>query len=723
MQALLEIGEALRQAAYSIFASLGATKDIVSKYIGLQPLTPGGNDYEGLMGIKVPIIGGDLNESIVSLIVLILIFWILLKLTLLLVERMFWLFILAIIAPIVFALSLLPTTQKFASQWWENVIKWILVFPLTIALISLSVTILRAMPSTDTPQKLTAALSGFDSLETLVVNPDILLLIAGLVVLYLAGTVNKMLKIGGSLSGLVATPGVMIATGKKAWAGAYKPVADTATGKTWVGKQMGKAGRRGYDVALGTKPGQKFEGWRQAQKGWVGRVVNPRGEKARLEAGRGIAVRQEQTNILLQRSKRSKEQLDRKAGEHYGINWDALSSDEKSNLERNRNIKLLSQSRNEDRDAAGFFIGKAANEIPIDQVDPITSLEKKATEGNNYGKRAEAVHNIRRISRSRHRPPEERERAEEWLRNSREEIEEVGLDYKKYEPMAKKLPEEEKVGAEGAGEYDEKLIKAQDDLDKAETERKQISTNNNLDDVEIDTIIDEEAISKSPDVASLKSIKTDTLNILESSGVNPDNAGRMGTILADHNVNEPEIQRTVELIINTGMSPKALKIHKKLQEADKSPEDISVLINKIKATANLEKSAQSKIDRATEKLYIDTEEAKETRTRTINAYITSRSVESGETQVRIQQELTKEFEKSYEIVSDKLRIKENTAGTKANVLGSDELEKITQLADKTRLIMGRHATVEDMEEKATLGELAAMLRRGGAATKDIKFEI
>ncbi len=722
VKVLLEVGDLLTNTAYALFSPFNIDKEIIHKYLGL---IEDGGEFRGLMGIKVPIIGGELDEAIVSLIILILIFWVLLKLTLILVERMFWLFIMAIVAPIAFALSLLPTTQKLASQWWETVIKWILVFPLTVALISLSVTILRAMPSIDTPQKLTTALSGFSSLKDLVVNPDILLLISGLVILYLAGTVDKMLKIGGSLSGLVATPSAMIATGKKAWTGAYRPVADTITGRTWIGKQMGKAGHRGYDIALGTKPGQKFEGWRQAQKGWVGRVFNPRGEKARIEADRKMKVGRARGDVLLERAQKSQGQLDDIAQNYGAESWEDLPFKTRTNLEKNRSIGNLRKSRNEDRGAAEFFIGKIAVEVPIHQVPSISSLEETALKDPNASpkERAEAFFNIRRVSHSRDRL-DERKEARDILKKSGKEIGKVGLDYKKYEPMEKKSKEKEKVDIGEAGKNDEKLIKAKYDLKKAKTESEQISTGSRLESDEIDTIINEEAISRSPapDVASLRSIETNTLDILESSDVDTNDAGRMGTILANRDVNEPEIQRTVELIINTGMSPKALKIHKKLQEAGKSPENISDLISKIKSAASSEQTAKSEIDSATRELHIDTEGAKETHTKTIKAYITSKSVESGKTQVEIRQELTKEFKNSYELVSDELSINENTAGTRANVLGSDKLEEIIQLADRTGLRMGRHANIGDMREKATLGELAAMLRRGRATTKDIKFE-
>ena len=355
VRALIEIGDNLQIAVQFMFQPLGITESIVNSYV------------QALSNLRAPVLGANVEDAILVLITMALIFCVMLKLAMVLLERIFWIFLLAVAAPIVFAISLLPTTQKLAAQWWEKLIKWILVFPLTYALLTIAILMIdQAMQifgqgsgSNISADALSDVLTDAGYIVDLSNNPAILFFICGLAILYLSGTTNKMLKIDeSSISGAVSTPQKMvsggISAGKKAWKGA----ADTATGKNLAGKALHSVyygGRRqllagSYDKVPLLKNWKEKELKKEARRklntgGLRGMIwaSKERGAKLDAESERNVeeatikeqAERTAQTNTALQgatgaRADELKGQLKSEVG---GLQWRAGKHAEKTTRE------------------------------------------------------------------------------------------------------------------------------------------------------------------------------------------------------------------------------------------------------------------------------------------------------------------------------------------------------------------------------------------------------
>ncbi|MFA5270043.1 MAG: hypothetical protein WC400_00230 [Patescibacteria group bacterium] len=226
--ALLEVGNALLNSVSYLFSAtgIGVTLTDITTYL------------KDLAGIKITDHFFQFsNGTVLVLVAMVISAWVLIKLALLLIERAINLFVMLIIAPLSFGLSVLPTTQKMASQWFENVFKWLLAMPITYAILALGVFVLEQIES-GKPSEFIYELSNSINVPNGSLGDnikDLFSFIIGMTLIYMGGTVPKMLKLGGSLTGLVESPNKMISLGQKGW----KQAADTVTGKNLAGKGIG----------------------------------------------------------------------------------------------------------------------------------------------------------------------------------------------------------------------------------------------------------------------------------------------------------------------------------------------------------------------------------------------------------------------------------------------------------------------------------------------------
>lgn len=421
-----------------------------------MPIDINTNDWS-IAGLIIPII---------KLTIFIIIAWILIKFGLILIERMIRLFAAAVMAPLIFAGSLLPNFQKIATGWWENTIKWILVLPITIAFLIIAL-MFFAQAGIHSPAEMANIQDKLlpeylkDTIEiysnakgapTTLPQPDqaaveqFAYALMGLFVLWSAGMVSNKLDIKSVMGGLVETPQKALALGQRA----YKTAADTLTGKTFIGKRIGAAGRGIYNVALGTKPGQAFEARRQALAGPLARILNPAQEKARIEAERKLKINSAKLGVLSQDADQSQGTLDAAAqARHPGKNWSELTEAEQEELKTRNPLSTVRGALNKltaSQNTLGYTATQATKEIPVGQTDPFTKLSSTVNEysldprGASASKRGDAimaVENMRRRLHSADVSAEEKDQIRQWFIGNEPTITGLGLKYAKYRPTIK----------------------------------------------------------------------------------------------------------------------------------------------------------------------------------------------------------------------------------------------------------------------------------------------
>lgn len=536
-------------------------------------------------------LSGDLIPAVFYMIMLILIFFIILKLTLILVERMLWVFMLALVAPIAFALGLLPVTQKLTSQWWEALIKWILVLPITLGLVSLAVRIMTSgSGNIDTLGK--DLLLGSNSSDP----EQILPIVTGLVVLYIAGTAGKMLNVGGALSGIV---------GDNAFQGIgklgklYKGIADTATGKSWAGKQLHRRGQDVYNIGMANKTLRGLEAKRRTLKGPLGRVLNPTRERGRIEFERekgAEGIHPQEIGIRLNNVRKNQASLDKIVAQGYGAgkDWDSLSDIEQSNLkDSNKTVKNLLKNIGADQGAANKFIQDASPKPT--ELDPTSVLEITAQNSKkSTGERAIAIHGIRNIARNQGRP--DRYQAREWLDANKEIIKNIGLDPRKYE--SKKVTGSEKL-------TDIRSINAQKQLDSAKAER--VAILNKLSELGLSQKMAQKIKKEGIPLKArgLTGIDITTLiTLMNKEGLDVKNMTRMTTIKEavggpDDRAKERKALLIIDML-NSGTSIKEMVAYKKLGSEDLGDENmqstyIQGLLEKLSSTETSQQQSEKTI--------------------------------------------------------------------------------------------------------------------------------
>lgn len=231
VRALMGINEALMQSIYAIVGERKLLTEFVittnSELLAFFDGLINGIKFEPFTGLDTD----DVTRRILLFAFAVMLLWFFAKIALLLTERIIRIFIAAITAPIIFASTILPSFQKAASNWWTGTIKWIIVLPVTIFILlvslfffeqagfetlsdftygTLSTRLDLTAFKTITTDTLTHSLDATKPLTG--GTPDTFTLIGyfwltiAMFTLYLAGTVNSMLKLGSIMTGIVETP-------------------------------------------------------------------------------------------------------------------------------------------------------------------------------------------------------------------------------------------------------------------------------------------------------------------------------------------------------------------------------------------------------------------------------------------------------------------------------------------------------------------------------------
>lgn len=205
---IFDLGDALADAARSIF---GYSINDIANFFSKSWVT----SFSAAFNPNVPS-GAKLLYPILIIVTQIILAMTLFKLAFILAERAVRLVYLTIAAPLFFALSLLPSKdlEGMASQWWSDMIKWILVLPITLALISAAMKFYFAyFDSVDITKELTNQITGTGVVdESFWANFIIFILVISL--LLAAGTADKMVGVTMTSAGAAGWLGFAGAGGK-----------------------------------------------------------------------------------------------------------------------------------------------------------------------------------------------------------------------------------------------------------------------------------------------------------------------------------------------------------------------------------------------------------------------------------------------------------------------------------------------------------------------------
>lgn len=608
----LAIGDQLMIAATSLLGSTpGAPSDLL---LGI---------YKSVSS-DVNIITSSVPAKMVFIIASLLLLGIMLKLVFVLFQRMIWIFFLLISAPVAFALSILPTTQEYNKKWWEALLKWVLVLPLIMLALTIAKKVIDSAGGVGPLLSWTPP----DSASKDTLDPRLLITIAGLVIMYYAGQVDKLIKLGAvSVSG--------------AYQGISKGISDTIGGKNIPGKIGSAAGRAGYRVAMGTKGGRKLEGKRLSQKGLWGRIVNPKGEKGRVDTERVRKIRESQVDALLDRTIANKAKLApleeaKKQGNYYD----------------KKQYKRLNDSIKDDLGAVNYFTGKAVRETPSDDSADILAnkldtdykkMQDPQKESPSKGGMTAMLYNLRAISRSTRLPREERDKARDWLRDHQKDVERIGLDYEKYKPVGTGTKAEESVVDKPAYEgrsiperaYDIEYTRAKQGLDLIKQKVK-------IPESTIEKFADDKIVLKdaTQDKTSLDSLENNDLDSLQndikfSNDVNISDLSLMQKLhemldknasnneivaeLEHRDINDPGKQKLLITLAGEGLFEDAIEGRIEIIKA-KGSQSLGAFLNRIKPelekVATLRKKSQH-IKHLMEEQFIDKQPAYETTITTV----------------------------------------------------------------------------------------------------------
>ena len=702
VQTALVIGDQLTIAATSL---LGSTPEAPSDL--LQGI------YESVSGADV-ILTGSVPAKAVFIVASILLLGIMFKLIFILFQRMIWIFFLLISAPVAFALSILPATQEYAKKWWEALLKWVLVLPLVLLALTISKKIIDAAggvgpllswsPPSDT------------SAGTL--DPRLLITIAGLALMYFAGQVDKIIKLGGISASSVS-----------------KGIGDTISGKNAVGKAGGFIKDTGYKAAMSTEWGKKLEGQRLSKKGLLGRVVNPKGEKARVDSDRTRMLRESQTDALLSRASANKKTLD--GIKDVDDDGNPLSeAQEKANEKRKEALK---KSIGEDLGAVNYFVGKAARETPTDDsVDVLSSKLNKDYEGRNdkpinRGAMAEKIYHLRAASRNTRVPQAERDKAKTWLKSNQNVIEHVGLKYDSYRPVEKDvLPST--YGDVQTGTYD---IKEKKNKAAMKQVQEKITIDSGISNANLQNIVADDKTLKATtqDQTKLDALSTEELENIQNT-LNESNAdyktehpdekksllqkiqesrekGETGTKLITTikglGISDPKTQKLLFRLANEDLTESSIagRIAMITKAAKNDGVDITQVIEKVKGNLKKAHTLQNKGNHIKLAIKQQTEEKRQNYTTTIEAVIEKRAATRKGTSDKkvIKQEIHSKAQEHYDNISKAVE-------QQADISSDTKLSDIsgTNIAKKANQFLRDHGTDFQNVKNMTVGEALEQTR-------------
>lgn len=414
VRALVEFGQILTNSLSALF---GINQDYYKIFLfkllsETQPITHIGNQTE---------------EIILIWVAFILVASIIIKLAVILFERMIWLFGLAIVAPLAFAVGLLPNMQNYSKQWWEHLIKWILVLPATLGLAGLSIYVMTNGGKNDV-SFISVQITQLSSLfqrspdGSVVINNELLRILAGLAILWLAGEAGKKMKLG-------------VATGT-IFKGISKGVTDTFTGKNAIGK----FGKEQYyntvypEMVARSEKFKQFEGERLANvRGWKARVINPEGwkkvrkldtQKKVDEATMGEQARN--TKKLAQKKqpyenlkKQKAEMLKQYAVDQNGLLFSADGSaapaqDQQKYQDVEKKLKAgeadyekTDKRYKQEMTGLAWKVREVNKVIPLDQIPDFDTLKadiERAKSEGNIAKELSGFEQMSRIARTKNHP-------------------------------------------------------------------------------------------------------------------------------------------------------------------------------------------------------------------------------------------------------------------------------------------------------------------------------
>jgi hypothetical protein len=775
VKAMLDIGNSLLNAVYKLL-----NVEVVGVLGIIDSLAKIGDASKG------HIWENHLEATIVFIVMVVLVIWVILSIAALLIERMIWLFLLTISAPVVFALGLLPTLPKLASSWWEQMIKWVIAFPYSIALLVIGGKImgLGGAGKKDLGeifQKFAGAVNNSPNdvggAIMKLIDPALLLIICGMVVIYFAGRVPKMLKIGGGLTGITgAGPAGTWGAIKKGAEGVYKGVAQTATGKNLLGKVGHTAyygGRRqllagSYNrvplVGGLMKNLQKRmlagEAWRQRQTaGPLAMILNPkeRGKKMGTDIGRAVAFQTFAGDV--QRVKGILKPLNAASQAAYGKDWYELDKTQQDGIIADPKLKA---NKTDLSDAYATMMWRArqfTKDIKISDYDPVPIMEQdlmSKAKSKNPTEVGEAVDIAVRLSEiAASRTNAENKTARELL--TRPNIikilrEDLGLNIKKLfkgEVGPSVDLEDKDFGGEGAfaggvittgaaptaQNTDEQMVLANRSQQNAAQKLLAVFSQEQIDRTAKGEIGASQVVRPISGAAraNLDAITQGALSILNGTEGTGDlidqlssedvtertpardqlikiNAGR---------IDDNQLNAVIDLASSTGMSLGEITLRKNIEaKAATDGKNIGEFLTEVKSQLDDLQKAQSNIDEMRDIHMQEATTAADSYGRTIKAYI-ERTVEGTQYDpVDVQAQLTQQLNQYYETVMTRFEEGNRSESLARTTIDPAKWSEITRTLDN--LDLGR---VDEMNKKATLGDISAMLRKGRDVTAKLQFGI
>ncbi|MFH0905529.1 MAG: hypothetical protein V1826_02305 [bacterium] len=193
---VVEIGDSLTASAHTFFSSTGST------FGGIGPMWETlfmGQGWDTMLTIENGTFssGASAVEYLMLALAMLAVsaigLWVFFRLTFILIERAIRIVLTAIFGPVMFALSIIPypELQKMGTNWWSDLIRWVLVLPLTYIYIGLAN---KLMPTDGTPmfQQIIDATNGATGVTNV---GQFMYLIIPIAILFAAGNVPQMLNI------------------------------------------------------------------------------------------------------------------------------------------------------------------------------------------------------------------------------------------------------------------------------------------------------------------------------------------------------------------------------------------------------------------------------------------------------------------------------------------------------------------------------------------------
>lgn len=743
VRALIEAGTLLTNSIYVI---LGTNQTSVSGM--LKEIYETVSIWETLISDEARLV------FIIVVIILSIIFF---KLVSILIQRSFWIFALAVAAPLAFALSLLPTTADLAKRWWSEMIKWILILPLTMGLLAIGGLVIQsAYEAEGTLNMLMGDIIAFN------LSPKMAVLIIGLAILYAAGNTRKLLDIKTSIGkGLVSVskgvqsgikfgadtiggknvPGKILMTGKHELLSGrmeeWFPEGKTPKDKTGKARRFVKEQREKLSASEAkrkTDVGGKGKSF--AENLWA-RVTNPEDYQKVLEN----EVKMDQGRSLVGEMARKVEAatapLNTAAQTKHQKDWDNLTPKQQEELitdDTSGSLKAVEKHRKEERAGLHYHAEQTAKLVAKENKDSVPILSDTLNDKTDEAKAIIAAHDLYSIALDATHP-ESRE-AQEILLQNRDRIQELGLDPARLVRKPRRREREERHRKQlNSGVFDKKRAEAERKKREARKKQKDISAKLPSG---IDKATGERVIKQA---AQIEAKGGNLEHVLDEVDANIFNLNKQQSL--DLQSRDKTTQDKTKILTNVGVPRQKvdmilklsevgwtiddIKTHKQLRQAKKSPQDISKLLEQLIETKQSEQAAQTDIASMEAIFDEDTIATRPSHERAIKVQINKRVLASQgtKTDVQVRREILIEQRDNLDTTTTVLENPKVSYGNKAStisptILPAQNREKIIQQIIDSGAWTDRYASKPELKENITIGEMASIIRRSHAATKQIR---